>query len=321
MKSTAATSFATIITILCIGLSEIIASPEAERQGVEAPKPLFRDPIYDGAADPVLVWNRAENKWFMFYTNRRANLPSDEVDGVTWVHGTHIGIAESSDGAHWTYRGVAQIDLPAQYGGDESTHWAPEVIEYEGTYHMYLSVVPGIFSNWDHPRDIVHLTSDDSLHWEYQSTLDLSADRVIDACVYRMPDGVWRMWYNNERDRKSIYLAESDDLYTWEDRGKVESVGDRPGEGPVVIYWRDYYWMIVDVWNGLGVYRSEDALHWTRQEHNLLEEPGQGEDDQVKGGHADALVNDGRAYVFYFTHPGRRGPEFAGGGAGAANDT
>jgi len=43
--------------------------------GNVASKPLFRDPVFDGAADPVVVWNRQERKWFMFYTNRRANVP------------------------------------------------------------------------------------------------------------------------------------------------------------------------------------------------------------------------------------------------------
>ena len=38
-----------------------------------APAPLFRDPIHDGAADPTLVWNRAEKCWWMLYTNRRAD--------------------------------------------------------------------------------------------------------------------------------------------------------------------------------------------------------------------------------------------------------
>ncbi|MDR1722954.1 MAG: DUF5054 domain-containing protein [Tannerella sp.] len=28
-----------------------------------APKPLYQDPVYDGAADPVVVWNRNEKKW------------------------------------------------------------------------------------------------------------------------------------------------------------------------------------------------------------------------------------------------------------------
>jgi hypothetical protein len=31
--------------------------------------------------------------------------------------------------------------------------------------------------------------------------------------------------------------------------------------------------------------------------------------DQVKGGHPDVVVSGGRAFLFYFTHPGRRGPD------------
>jgi len=268
--------------------------------GKIASKPLFRDPVYDGAADPVLCWNRAEETWFMFYTNRRANVP--ETSGVTWVHGTKIGVAESSDGgATWKYRGTANI----KYGQGEYSYWAPEVIEHDGTYHMYLTFVPGIFADWSHPRDIIHLTSKDLIDWQFESTLKLSSNRVIDACVTRLSNGAWRMWYNNEVDRKSIYYADSSDLYKWRDRGKA--MGDRPGEGPKVFRWKSRYWMIVDVWKGLGVYHSDDCVTWTRQVKNLLEEPGKGPDDKVKGGHPDVVVSGDRAYLFYFTHPGRRG--------------
>src|SRR3989304_4150099 len=77
--------------------------------GKVAPKPLFRDPVYDGAADPSLCFNRQEHKWFMLYTNRRATLP--DAKGVSWVHGTRIGIAESSDnGATWKYQGTTEIN-------------------------------------------------------------------------------------------------------------------------------------------------------------------------------------------------------------------
>ncbi len=31
-------------------------------EGKVASKPLYRDPIYDGAADPVLVWHPEEKK-------------------------------------------------------------------------------------------------------------------------------------------------------------------------------------------------------------------------------------------------------------------
>jgi len=75
--------------------------------GTLAPKPLYRDPVYDGAADPTLICNPAQKKWLMFYTNRRATDTRDT--GVAWVHGTNIGIAESVDGAHWKYKGIANI--------------------------------------------------------------------------------------------------------------------------------------------------------------------------------------------------------------------
>ena len=270
-------------------------------QGKIADKPLFRDPVYDGAADPVLCWNHKEKKWFMFYTNRRANMP--DAVGVNWVHGTAIGIAESSDlGATWKYLTTAEID----YEKGEDTYWAPEVIEHKGIYHMYLTYVPGIFTNWNASRDILHLTSKDLLQWKYQSTLKLSSDRVIDACVMQLPDKTWRMWYNNETDQKSIYYADSRDLYVWQDKGKA--VGAR-GEGPKVFRWKGHIWMVVDVWRGLSVYRSKDALNWQLQKNNLLEKPGKGPDDQVKGGHPDVVVSGGRAHLFYFTHPGRREPD------------
>jgi hypothetical protein len=40
----------------------------------------------------------------------------------------------------------------------------------------------------------------------------LASDRVIDACILQLPGGGWRLWYNNERDHKSIYFADSPDL-------------------------------------------------------------------------------------------------------------
>jgi hypothetical protein len=283
------------------------ASARAEKEA--APKPLFRDPIFDGAADPVVVWNPHVRAWWMFYTNRRANVLG--LSGVAWVHGTRIGIAESrDDGVTWRYLGTAEIDLPPEVGGspDSRTHWAPEIVTApDGTHHLFLTVVPGVFEDWNHPRRIVHLTSTDLRSWKYVAALALSSDRVIDAGVHRLPDGTWRLWYNNERDRKSIYYADSPDLFTWTDRGKCTGVGERPGEGPFVFSWRGHHWMLVDLWRGLGVYRSDDFAHWTAQADNLLAQPGRGIDDGVNGGHPGVVVSGDRAFLFYFTHPGRAG--------------
>ncbi|MBN2699393.1 MAG: family 43 glycosylhydrolase [Bacteroidales bacterium] len=269
-----------------------------DRKNQVAPKPLYRDPVHDGAADPSVIWNAQKGVWFMFYTNRRANVA--EFEGVSWVHGTRIGIAESANGSEWNYYDTCNI----RYRPDPGyTFWAPEIIEHEGTYHMFLTYVPGTFSDWNHPRSIVHLTSRNLMDWEYASTLSLASNKVIDACVLQRPDGSWRMWYNNEKDRKSIYYADSPDLYHWTDKGI--SVGDQSGEGPKVFEWKGYYWMITDVWRGLAVYRSDDLNHWERLPGNLLEQPGTGPDDGVKGGHPDVVVAGERAWLFYFTHPGR----------------
>lgn len=261
------------------------------------PKPLYDDPIYHGAADPVIIYNVAKKKWWMLYTNRRASI-SDST--VQWVHGTRIGIAESKDGVKWKYVDTANIDYRPDAG---YTHWAPDVIEHNGTYHMYLTYVPGTFKDWNHPRVIVHLTSNDLKNWDYQSTLKLVNEKVIDASVFKINDSLWRMWYNNERDGKSIYYADSKDLYNWVDKGKAIAAR---GEGPKTFFWKGKYLMIVDAWKGMEVYSSTDLLKWAKQAKRILEEPGKGKDDQAIGGHCDVIVNkEGRAFVYYFTHPGR----------------
>jgi hypothetical protein len=271
--------------------------------GHVASKPLYRDPLYDGAADPTLIWNPQVKRWWMFYTDRRANALG--LSGVAWVHGTPIGIAESADGgAHWKFLRMAQIDLPAEYGGTNVTHWAPDVIRApDGTWQMFLTVEPGIFEDWNHPRDIVQLTSTDLLHWSNPKKISLASDRVIDASVLPLPDGTWRLFYNDERTGKSIHYADSADLQTWTNRGLAFK---SRGEGPKAFRWRGKFWCVVDEWKGLGVFRSDNALDWEKQPFNLLAQPGTGVDDGVMGGHPDVVVSGERAFLFYFTHPGRR---------------
>jgi len=269
-----------------------------------AAKPLYRDPVYDGAADPVLVWNPHVKKWWMFYTDRRANISSQT--GVMWVHGTPIGIAESADaGAHWKFVRMAQFELPEIYGGTNVTEWAPDIIRApDGTWQMFLTVVPGIFEDWEHPRSIVQLSSTDLVHWKNPRPLTLASDRVIDPSILRLPDGSWRLWYNDERTGKSIHYADSPDLRNWTDKGLAFK---SRGEGPKVFRWHGIFWAIIDEWKGLGVYRSPDSLLWSKQPVNLLATPGTGADDNDIGRHCDVVLSGDRAFLFYFTHPGLSG--------------
>jgi hypothetical protein len=265
-----------------------------------AAKPLFRDPVYDGAADPTVIYNPSDRRWYMFYTVRRANVPG--LGGVTWVHGTPIGIATSSDGgADWNYLGMARINFPGAVA--DATWWAPAVVVHNGIYHMFLVYVPGTFDDWKHPRDIIHLASRDLINWDYVSTLPLEHHKDIDAGILHLPDGTWRLWYKDEADGSSTHYADSADLGNWTDRGRVPGLSDRNGEAPVAFHWKGHYWFFRDIARGLAMYRSDDALDWARV-GTLLDKPGTGPDDKAVGKHPDVVISADRAYLFYFTHPG-----------------
>ena len=105
--------------LLIIGFSQTLAGQNNAAK--IADKALFKDPVRDGAPDPYVVWNSQENKWYMFYTNRRAN--TDSLDDVSWVHGTKIGIATSEDGgATWSYKSVVLL-IPNQHTSTPTGHW------------------------------------------------------------------------------------------------------------------------------------------------------------------------------------------------------
>ncbi|KQO17762.1 family 43 glycosylhydrolase [Paenibacillus sp. Leaf72] len=262
--------------------------------------PLFRDPIFDGAADPVVIYNREQQEWWIIYTNRRATV---EGPGFAWVHGTDLGVASSADGGRsWNYRGTL-TGLDIEWG--RNTFWAPEIIWHNGLYHMYVSYIQGVPDDWaGHKREIFHYTSANLLDWTFVSNVRLSSDRVIDACIYELPDGRFRMWYKDEALGSFTYAADSSDLYNWKVVGPV--ITERGHEGPNVFRLQGSYWMIVDEWRGQGVFRSDDLERWERN-NLILNEPGQREDDGTIGLHADVVVQGEQAYIFYFTHPDRRG--------------
>lgn len=257
--------------------------------------PLFRDPIYDGAADPTIIWNRQERSWWLLYTARRANVA---CPGFSWVHGTDIGIASSHDGGRsWIYRGILN---GLEFENGRNTFWAPEVIFAKGVYHMYVSYVRGIPADWLGERHIIHYTGKNLWEWRFASVLALSSDAVIDACVHKLPDGTWRMWYKDEAHGSHTYAADSEDLFQWQPRGPV--ITDCPHEGPNVFFWRNAYWMITDPWNGFAVYQSPDCQKWFRQK-NILDLPGKRQDDTNHACHGDVLVRGEKAYLFYHVHP------------------
>ena len=264
------------------------------KKEINLPAPLFRDPIYDCPTDPTVIWNREEEMWYMFYTQRRAN---DVSIGSSWVHGTDIGIAVSKDGAKWLYRGVLE-GLAIERG--HNTFWAPEIIWAEGCYHMYVSYITGVPTDWEYPRWLLHYTSANLWDWTFAGRLNLDSERVIDACIYEIEPHLYKMWFKDEDKNSHTYVAISRDLYNWEPMGA--EITDCSQEGPNVFELGGIKWMISDFWSGLAVYRSDDFKNWTRCS-NILTESGERPMDKGLGHHADVVVRGDRAYIFYFCHP------------------
>lgn len=260
-----------------------------------APTPLFRDPITDGAADPVVIWNHKEKSWWILYTQRRAN---QETPGVSYCYGTPIGIASSKDnGATWAYRGTLKLDFEPGH----NTFWAPDVIYDKGEYHMFVTYIQGVYSNWSGGAQIVHYTSKDLWNWEYKGVTKLANESIIDSSAMQMPDKSWKMFYKG-RDSQ-IFSAESKDLFKWDNIKPV--LTDSAQEGPIIFKFGEYYWLIVDEWQGMRVYRSKDAVAWEKQEERILSKASGRRDDGPSGAHGDVVVVNDKAYIFYFTHPDR----------------
>lgn len=262
-----------------------------------APAPLFRDPVTDGAADPVLIWNRQEKSWWMLYTQRRANL---DTAGVSFCYGNAIGIASTEDnGRTWVYRGT--LDLKIDKG--HNTFWAPDIVYHKGKYHLFVAYIKGVRTSWGGQKHLVHFTSKDLWDWKYEGKLQLSSEDVIDSTIIKDENGVWRMWYKDITKGNITMLATSKDLKKW-NVGDEPAIGGRAHEGAKVFKYGDYYWLLTDEWRGMRVYRSSDLENWEKQ-GLILDQPGKRRDDKPQGAHGDVVVFGDRAYIFYFTHPDR----------------
>ncbi len=265
------------------------------QEGKQPDAPLFRDPITDGAADPCVIYHPFEKSWWMLYTQRRANA---ETADVAYCYGNEIGIAYSEDnGKSWRYRGT--LDLEFERG--KNTFWAPDVVLHNGTYHMFISYIRGVSNHWSGNASMAHYTSSNLWDWSYEGMVKLPKEDVIDATLIQLPNGKWRMWY--KWDSKSLF-ADSEDLFNWTG-DSTPAVSDEPHEGAKAFRFKGSYWFITDEWRGMAVYKSDDLLNWKKQNNRILDTPSKRKDDTPSGSHGDVVVIQDKAYIFYFTHPGR----------------
>ena len=101
------------LALMTVALSALMVScgPRTAKQAERIPAdfPLYIDPVYNGSTDPMVCYNPNTGTYYMYYTSRRSNV--EGLGGIESVHGSPIGIAESTDGgASWTYLRNADID-------------------------------------------------------------------------------------------------------------------------------------------------------------------------------------------------------------------
>ena len=182
------------------GVKGQVSAIDPQTIEVSTPAPLFRDPIYDGVADPVLVWNPIKKVWSMFYTQRRAKL---DLPGVEWCHGSEIGVAESDDfgfkkpDGKWRmwYKDEGNGSKTFAVESSDLENWKP--VEDPGISKLY-GEGPKTFRFKDHywlikdPNSGLDVyRSDDLETWTYQGKiLDKPGTRNSDGTIGKHADVV-----------------------------------------------------------------------------------------------------------------------------------
>jgi hypothetical protein len=263
-----------------------------------AGRPFYRDPLWDGAHDPELVFHRTEGCYWLLYLQNRYNSPlaNQARDGSTSTL-TDFGLASTPDrGKSWIYRGVATgLDVPAsvrserlppsgtqQYGG--ATWWRPAVTFANGTYH-------GFFVYWeaghDESWDIIQYTSADLKHWNFSQVLRRRSF-FYDSDVLKLGDGRFILlstwWYaaKNHVNYSRPLPLQSRDLKRWEECTSPDfsaiDEGPHTSWNDASIRWRGYAWINWDGANGVhsstgrrNMMRSSDGgMHWEASSNRSL---------------------------------------------------
>ena len=313
-------------SLVAVALTQLLCSASAAL-------PFYRDPLFDGAHDPEIVWNEQENCYWLLYLQNRYNIPLSDPAPLGQTSLTDIGLASSPDGGRsWVYRGVAEgLDVPAskradklppsgtqQYGG--ATWWRPAVTRANGTYHAFWVMwEPGrgmwgpdnsanpsctkdcANANWN----VVHYTSDNLKQWRYNQTVRRDSF-AYDSDVFRLADGRYILFSSGQTRavRGNPKPLQSRDLFHWEPCTDLEMQVDID-EGPhatwndMTIRWRGYSYVN---WDGSAHFGSDrpnmlrtadGGQHWEKSNTTLYPGPGTRPLDLYAAHQGPLLLNQG----------------------------
>ena len=300
-----------LLLLVLLAACRTEAQPTGENEH-PVPSPLFVDPNYQGSCDPEVVWNSHEQRWYVYYTARKATKEN------TWL-GTPIGVISSADLVDWQFEEYCSFDGVGGRQDATSTFWAPAIIAHQGKLHMFVTWKPDtlpVLGPWGGPGKIVHyvaLEDDPVAGWTKVADMHDSTLNTIDATVYRQGD-LFHEWYKGKEKgarKNELYHVVSANLYDWENRGFSQSdvfneaaTGHDFEEAPYIFQWKERFWLITDPHEGLLVYDSPNGEDWKFQ-GTILKEPGTRPLDNSRGRHCSVAVIDDRAFIFYHVEPWR----------------
>ena len=310
-KAITKNSLSIIIVVLLVLANSCNNGAKDKLQEVKAP--IFIDPNYGGSCDPEIVWNEHNKSWYIYYTARRPKLEN------TWLQ-TPIGVAVSKDLVNWEFGGYCKFDGVGGQKDSPSTYWAPAIISFADTLHMFVTWKPDTTTEkgaWGGDGWIVHYKTplDNPINgWQKVSTLHDSTLNAIDATVYER-DKLFHVWFKAKKqgDKKNeLYHEATSDFVHWENQGFSKSdvfnaavTGSNFEEAPYIFQWKGKFWLITDPHNGFFVYSSTDSENWKYQ-GTILKEGGTRNLDNTMARHCSVCVKDGRAFIFYHVEPWRR---------------
>lgn len=304
-----------IVALLCCFSLSLSANQPAHFSS-----PTYADPFYTGSCDPEIVFNPSTKEYLIFYTGRRPSL------GVAAACGTPIGVAASKNMIDWEFRGFCKFDGKGGTKDSEQTYWAPGIIIVKDTAHMFVTYKEDATPPWGTGGVIAHYKTpiNDIINGWKRVDVTIGEVKCLDACVIKLPNGKFRMYYvggiNNaeQKGKRTIRYAESENLYTWKVIGNVggdvnnkEITGFGYQEGVFVFQLASTFYMTTDPHKGLCTYSSADGITWKYHGQIMTTNSSKRNLDWSQARHASVIFVNKKAYIAYHVEPFR--PEDANG--------
>jgi len=218
-----------------------------------------------------------------------------EKDGVYHIYYHHFYLHSilhytTTDFENWNFESVIINASDSTTDWDDSTVWAPHVVEDNGVYYMFYT---GVAQHDDGTPDgysqrVGLITSTDLYNWNKVS-MNNCENTSGDGCVYDCRNswsthGIPGDWNNQCRDpmifkdgnrwlmyntirrsdnyQASVDIAESTDLINWQPLTFIDEVSMAQAENAVMFKVRDTYYLFAKCWGSCTTEQSVPGVNY-----------------------------------------------------------